>query len=107
MERYVEVTFQRMPRDPSVETAAHRWVARLESANIAVRYAAIFIEQSDRRHISVWVTLHLGDGARSTTTASREDAYVAVGDAFRAARREQLERTTTGARARVAYSFAG
>ena len=107
MERYIDVRFRRMPRDLSIEAAIYRWVARLESANVAVHHATISIEPSSRRHVAVWVTLQLGDGSRSTTTASREDIYVAVGDAFRAVRRQQLDRMTTGGSSRLGYAFAG
>jgi hypothetical protein len=88
---FLNVRFRGMPRDASVEAAAQRWGVRLEAANLAIRRAAVAIEPSpDGRRIAARVTVELANGATAVTTGARDDAHVAVGDAFRAARRQLL-----------------
>ena len=41
MNPYIRVTFQRIDRNPSIESAIHRWVARFEAA-LAEFYAGRF-----------------------------------------------------------------
>jgi len=100
MQPYIQVKFERMARDPSVEAAVDRWVTRLESLSAPIRDAFIGIEQTGRRGTAVSLKLELADGSTSKATTSREDIYVAVADAFRAIRRQLLER---GAAARPAW----
>lgn len=96
-----------MFRDASVEASVHRWVARLESPTVSVQRASITIEQVGRSRTKVCLKLDLVDGVASIATTAHEDIYVAVADAFRAVRRELLERVATTRRTRFAVAFAG
>jgi hypothetical protein len=96
MQPYIQVTFDRMDHDPSVEAAARRGAPRLEST-AAIKGAFIAIEHEGRRRTGVRLRLALADGSASTTAAAHEDIYVAVADAFRAARRQLLARAAAAA----------
>ena len=85
----IEVKFEGMPRDRSVEAAAHRWCARLETVSVPIYRVAVVIEKSRQRTI-VCLILDLVDGAVTTAAASHDEVYVAVADAFRMARRRLL-----------------
>jgi len=106
MQPYIQVTFEGMTHDPSVEASVHRWVARLESASRPIHKASIAIERAGRRCTAVCLKLELVDGTAPTATASREDAYVAVADAFRAARRQLLARSAPGGQRRLGLGLA-
>lgn len=105
MQPYIEVAFTAMARDASVEAAAHRWVARLEAAGLSIR--GVFLEiHAQRRGKAVCLKLELSGGSAATASTARDDIYVAVGDAFRAARRQLLERTASGSPGLFALVFA-
>jgi hypothetical protein len=92
MQPYIEVKFERMAGDASVEASAHRWVGRLGAAGIAMRGVFLTLEPG-RRASMVCLKLELVGGAALTVLTSRDNSYVAVADAFRAARRQLLECT--------------
>jgi hypothetical protein len=89
---FVNVRFRDMTRDPSLEAAIHRWVARLEWASVEVHRAEIVIERIGRRRTAVHVSIGRVTGASPTATASHADAYVAVSSAFREVRLQLLDR---------------
>jgi len=111
MHPYINVRFERMIRDSSVEASVHRWVARLESPTVSVQRALITVEQVGRSRTRVRLELEFVDGAASMTTTAHEDIYVAVADAFRAVRRELIDRIAiagrTAGRTRFAMALAG
>jgi hypothetical protein len=94
---HVDVKFARMPHDPSVEASVQRWVDRLGWANVTVRSAYVTIARSGWRRTSVYLTLVLLGGRVLTMQISHTDVYVAVADAFRAARKQMLARAATPA----------
>lgn len=81
-----------MTRDPSLEAAVHRWVARLEWTPIEIHRAEVLIERAGRRRTVVRVSIGEVTGAAPTTATSHADAYVAVSNAFRDMRRQLLDR---------------
>lgn len=89
---HIEVKFERLPHDPSVEASVQRWVERLEWTNTEIERAAISIERTAWRRMSVCLTLVLGGGRALTTAISHVDIYVAVADVFREARKQLLGR---------------
>jgi ribosome-associated translation inhibitor RaiA len=92
MHPYIQVSFPGGTRDPSLEAAVHRWVARLESDIEDALQVDVMIERVGRRGTTVGLTLSGGvDGPRKAAT-SHKDAYVAVSDAFRALRQQLLYR---------------
>jgi ribosome-associated translation inhibitor RaiA len=93
MHPYIQVSFPGGPRDPALEAAVHRWVARLESAIEHAQQVEVMIERA-RRCTTVGLTLSGGlEGPRKAAT-SHKDAYVAVSDAFRALRQQLLCRSS-------------
>jgi hypothetical protein len=92
MQAYIEVRFPGGQRDPALEAAVHRWVTRLESiVRDDVLHVDVTIGLGRRRTA---VTLKLCDSLNGIGAAatSHADPYVAVSDAFRAARQQLLER---------------
>jgi hypothetical protein len=90
MTSYIDVNFQRIDRDPSIESAIHRWVARFEAMRFEVRRAAATVEPAGRHRTAVRLALVLADGTSQTAATSHVDPYVAVSDAFRLVRRQLL-----------------
>ena len=91
MTSYIDVSFNGLVQDPSVESAIHRWVARFEAMRIEVRWAGITVEPSGRRRTLVCLTMALTDGTVRTAATIHTDVYVAVADAFRAVRQQTLQ----------------
>src|SRR5262249_34792593 len=90
------MTFRDMPRSPSLQAAAERWVARLEQVSDRIVGCHVAIEKPHHHRLHgtpFQVNLVLGiPGAHiAVTNQLNEDAYVALADAFRAARRKLLE----------------
>jgi hypothetical protein len=106
MQPSIRVKFERMPSDPSVESSIHRWIARLDSPDATIRAAFISIEPTGRRNTAVSLKLLIADGFSATAATSHADIYVAVADAFRAARRQLLERLAPAGAPRLALSLA-
>src|SRR5689334_6961928 len=75
---FVNVRFQGMPLDPSLEAAVHRWVARLEWTAIEIHRAEVLIERAGRRRTVVRVSIGPVTGVAPTASTSHVDAYVAV-----------------------------
>lgn len=88
MTSYVDVSFHGLPHDGSIEASIQRWVARLEAMRIEIQRAQITVEPSGRRRTAITLTLLLLDGSSRTVGSVHADAYVAVADAFRAARKQ-------------------
>lgn len=91
---FVNVSFQGMPRDPSLEAAVHRWVARLEWTSIEVHRAEVVIERIGRRRTGVRLRIGPVTGDAPTVATGHADAYVAVSNAFRAVRQRLVDRDT-------------
>jgi ribosome-associated translation inhibitor RaiA len=98
----VEITFLGMTRSPTVERTIHRWVARLEKSFERMQKCAAWIELPHRHshkgstfHVRVEISVP-GDtlviNRDSGLDHAHEDVYVAIGDAFRAARRRLQSR---------------
>ena len=85
---YIEVQFQRIAHDPSLEAAVQRWVARFAAMNIEVRRAKAVIEPFGRRATAVTLSLVLSDGRDAAAAITHVEPYVAISEAFRAARRQ-------------------
>lgn len=106
MQPFIDVKFERMTRDPSLEASAHRWLARLEAANVPIHGAAVTIEPASRRLTAVRLTLDLVDGPPCTAVSSHGEIYVAVAEAFRAAWRQLLARAASRGRGQLALRAA-
>ncbi|HWU86740.1 MAG TPA: HPF/RaiA family ribosome-associated protein [Kofleriaceae bacterium] len=98
MQTPTNITFRSMDASPAVEQAVADWCDRLEHTYGRIGHCSVVIELPHRRHrhgktFHVRIELALAD---RTIAVSRdpghdhahEDVYVALGDAFRAARRQ-------------------
>jgi len=90
MTSYVHVKFHRVDRNPSIESAIHRWVARFEAMRFEVRRAVATVEAPGRNRTTVTLTVVLANGIGRTVVSTRPDPYVAVSDAFRSVRQQLL-----------------
>jgi len=90
MTSYIAVYFQGIDRNPSIESAIHRWVARFEAMRFEVRHAVAIVEAASRNRTTVRLSVVLAKGTSRTVEATREDPYVAVSDAFRQVRQQLL-----------------
>src|ERR1044071_5611975 len=90
MTSFVGVKFQRVDRNPSIESAIHRWVARFEAMRFEGRRAGAIVESGGRGRTTVRLSLGLASGMSRTVTTTHTDPYVAVSDAFRAVRQQLL-----------------
>jgi hypothetical protein len=90
MSPHIDVKFERVPHDPSVEASVQRWVDRIGWTNVEVERASVTIERSGWRRTAVSLALSLLDGRSLTTSITHADVYVAVADVFREARKQLL-----------------
>jgi hypothetical protein len=88
MTTYIDVSFRGLVRDPSIEAAIHRWVARLEAMRLEIQRASVIVEPSGRKRTLVSTTVRLVDGTVRTSATVHADTYVGVADAFRAILRQ-------------------
>ncbi len=96
----VDITFRGMTPSPSVEAAVERWVARLKHVYDRIECCTVVVDKPCRRHrhgarFHVRIALAIPEHSISVSHdpgrgEAHTDVYVAVSDAFRAARR-QLE----------------
>lgn len=90
----ITTTFRDMPPSTGLQQAAERWVTRLEQVYDRIVDCQVTIERL-RHHlhgspfqVRIDLALH---GANLSVAQSSKDAYVAVADAFRAARKQLLD----------------
>jgi ribosome-associated translation inhibitor RaiA len=94
MQTPVEITFRGMSTSPSVEAVLQRWVTRLERSYPRLQHCAVVVEmphqhgqQGNLFHIGIGLTVP-GRTIAVSHELGHEDVYVAIADAFRAARRQ-------------------
>ncbi len=97
----VQITFLGMPRSPSVEAQVQRWVSRLEKSFDRIHRCDTWIElphHHSRKGQAFHVRIELGVPGETLVvnrdTSANDDhtnAYAAISDAFRAARRQLNE----------------
>jgi ribosome-associated translation inhibitor RaiA len=98
MHQPLAVTFRNMDRSAALEAWIHAWVTKLEHVTPLQRCTVIVeVPHKHRRRnapFQVHVTLATPDHELSVTRGAREeyeDPYLAVADAFRAARRQLVD----------------
>jgi ribosomal subunit interface protein len=89
-----EITFHKIEHSEAVEASVRRWIARLEHIYDRIIKCSVTIAHPHKRHrhggefhINVVIEVPGGEIA-ATHIGHHEDIYVAVADAFRAARRQ-------------------
>src|SRR5688572_2103961 len=88
-----EITFHGIEHSDSVEASVQRWVARLDHMYDRITTCHVTISQPHKRHrhgseFNVSIVLEVPGSEIAVTHVRHEDIYVAVADAFRAARRQ-------------------
>jgi hypothetical protein len=97
MQTSLEITFRGMPPSSSVEGAIGRWATRLEHACNRIQRCSVVIERPHHHRLhgnSFHVRIELTVPGRTIAVsreperdAAHENVYLAIADAFRAARR--------------------
>ena len=93
MQAPVEITFRGMTPSPSVEAAVATWVERLRHVYDRIQDCQVWIDLPHRhRRRGAWfqvkISLGVPDGERVVSHDEHIDVYVALADAFNAARRQ-------------------
>lgn len=90
-----EITFHGIEPSTSAEAAIERWVARLEHIHdrIIDVQATVSVppRHARRAEFEVHLKLEISGSEIVTRFAKHEDVYVAIADAFRAARKQLLD----------------
>jgi len=90
-----EITFHELDISPSAEASIERWVARLEHVHDRILHVHATVgvphRHGRRREFEVHLKLDISGAEIVTRLARHEDVYVAIADAFRAARRQLLD----------------
>jgi ribosome-associated translation inhibitor RaiA len=92
----ISTTFRDMPPSPSLQAAAERWVGRLEQVYDRIVACHVTIERPHRHHLhgspfQIHIAIAVPGENLAVSHQTSKDAYVALGDAFRAARRQLLD----------------
>jgi ribosome-associated translation inhibitor RaiA len=95
MQTPLDITFRGMPTSPALAIAVRTWAARLSHDHARILKVAVTVEQPHQHHrrgnsFEVHVGLVLA-GREIAVSCDHVDPYVALGDAFRAARRQLRE----------------
>lgn len=98
MQTPIDITFRDMTPSDTLEAWIREWAAKLEHVHPIQRCTAVVeIPHKHQRHgtpFQVHLTISIPGHEVSVTRGSRaeyQDPYLAVADAFRAARRELIE----------------
>ena len=95
-----EIRFRGMTPSPAVEEAIHRWVDHLAQVSNRITRCDVILEVPHRHHqrgrtfharIELAVPGRIIVAARDPGHPAHENAFVAVADAFRAAKRQLLD----------------
>ncbi len=92
-----EITFHGLDHSDAVEASVQRWIARIEQIHDRITKCGVVIAQPHKRHrhgreFHINVVMEIPGGEVVATHIGHEDIYVAVADAFRAARRQLQDR---------------
>lgn len=103
MQTPVDITFRGMPKSLAAEASVTRWVDRLARAFGRILRCTVVIEvphrsqrQGQTFHVRVEIAIpdHVVEVSRDPgIDHTHEDLYMAISDAFRAARRQLQDRT--------------
>jgi ribosome-associated translation inhibitor RaiA len=97
MQTPTEITFHGLDRSEAVEELVRRWVERCRHVDERIGSCEVVLQQPHRHHLHgrpFHVTIRLGVPGKDVTVSHTggDDIYLAVADAFRAARRQADER---------------
>jgi ribosomal subunit interface protein len=88
-----EVTFHGIEHSDAVEAAVRRWITRLEHMHDRITKCSVVVSLPHKRHrhgkaFQVAILIEVPGAEIATTHIADEDVYVAIGEAFRAARHQ-------------------
>lgn len=99
----LQITFRNLARSEAIESAIRERAGKLETVHHAVQSCRVVVEgdglhKQHGRTYNVRIDLHVPNHEFAVTREGDEDVYVAVRDAFQAARRrlEELSAVTRG-----------
>jgi ribosome-associated translation inhibitor RaiA len=92
----ITTTFRDMPPSAGLQQAAERWVSRLEQVYDRIVDCHVIIERPHRHHLhgspfQAHIAITVPGANLAVSHQTSKDAYVALADAFRAARRQLLD----------------
>lgn len=92
----ITTTFRGMSPSTGLQMAAERWVGRLEQVYDRIVGCHIIIERPHRHHthgspFQIHIAIAVPGTSLAVSHQTDKDAYVALADAFRAARRQLLD----------------
>jgi ribosome-associated translation inhibitor RaiA len=92
-----DITFHGLDHSDAVEAAVGRWVERLEHFYDRIAKCTVVLQQPHRRHrhgseFEITIVLEMPGPDITVSHRGDSDIYVAVADAFRATRRQLLDR---------------
>jgi len=93
-----EISFHNLEHSDAIESSIERWIARLDTYSDRITRCDVTLGQphkSNRHGSTLEVTIKVGlPGAEPIIShTAHDDPYVAIADAFRAARRQLIDRT--------------
>jgi ribosome-associated translation inhibitor RaiA len=96
MHMQIITTFRDMDPSPALQAAAERWAARLAQVCDRIVSCHISVELPHRHQhqgaaFEIHVVISVPGAQIAASNHAATDAYVALGDAFRAARRQLLD----------------
>lgn len=94
----IELTFLHMTPSPALDATIREWAARIDHV-LPIQRCSVVVERPTKHHrhgapFHVHVTISIPGHTVSVTRGGRaeyQDPFLAVGDAFRAVRRQLLE----------------
>jgi ribosome-associated translation inhibitor RaiA len=94
----VVTAFRDMVPSPALEAAAQRWAARLEHLSARIVGCHVSVEKPHRHHLhgapfQINIVLAVPGGQITVSNQTHLDPYVALANAFRAARRQLIDRS--------------
>jgi ribosome-associated translation inhibitor RaiA len=93
----IATTFRDMTPSPALQAAVERWASRLDHVSHRIVSCHVSVEKPHRHHLhgsafQITVIVTVPGSQITVSNQPHEDPYVAVADAFRAARRQLVHR---------------
>lgn len=95
----IATTFREMTPSPALQAAAERWAERLGYVHDRIVGCHVTIEKPHRHHLhgsafQITIVLAVPGAQIAVSNQTHEDPYVALANAFRAARRQLVHHTS-------------
>jgi putative sigma-54 modulation protein len=92
-----DITFHGIDHSDAAEAAIHRWVSRMEHFHDRIEKCAVVVQRPHKRHrhggeFSITIVLSVPGPDIAVSHVGHEDLYLTIADAFRAAKRQLVDR---------------